>query len=155
MVEFPQCAVSVDEVGGGKLMEGLECQRRGRAVGGSPARLPPAQLPLIHENGQGLLPCPRSRQKALAQAELINWLLISSTLRFLHSPQQEAMEPRGPLRTSVESSLILWMMQTGGVLFISKWVRGNQSQLTLLERLFRENAFQRKMGPVRGCPMVN
>lgn len=59
VVQPAQCALSVDEVGGCQLMQGLE--GHGRAVptgaddGGTSCCLClPAQFPLIHKNGQGL-----------------------------------------------------------------------------------------------------
>lgn len=53
VVEPTQGAFPVDEVGGCQLVQGL--QRDPRAVPGSPGRLcPPAQLALVHKNGQGL-----------------------------------------------------------------------------------------------------
>lgn len=54
VVEPAQRALPVDEVGGCQLVQGL--QRDPRAVPSPPGRLcPPAQLALVHKNGQGLL----------------------------------------------------------------------------------------------------
>lgn len=49
VVQLAQCALSVDEVGGGQLVEGL--QSDGRAIAGVVAQLGfLAQLPFVHED---------------------------------------------------------------------------------------------------------
>lgn len=54
VVQAPQGAVPVDEVGGCQLVQRL--QRHRRAVGAHLAAFRPlAQLPFVHKNGEGLL----------------------------------------------------------------------------------------------------
>lgn len=75
MVQFPQRAVSVDEVGGSEVMEGLECQR---AVSGTAVRPGFTQLPLIHINGQGLLAWKKEKCEPLVRTPLSSRALTPS-----------------------------------------------------------------------------
>ncbi len=73
VMELPERAVSVDEIGCCQLVEGFEGQRTGCSVGGGAILLTSAKLAFVHENGQGLLAWSKARQKWSSQLEkLIN-----------------------------------------------------------------------------------
>lgn len=55
VMELPERAVSVDEIGCSQLVEGFEGQRTSCSVGGTTILLTSAKLAFVHENGQGLL----------------------------------------------------------------------------------------------------
>lgn len=55
VMELPERAVSVDEIGCSQLVEGFEGQRTSCSVGGTAILLTSAKLAFVHENGQGLL----------------------------------------------------------------------------------------------------
>lgn len=55
VMELPKRAVSVNEIGGGQLVESFKGQRTSRTVGGTSVLLTSAELAFVHENRQGLL----------------------------------------------------------------------------------------------------
>lgn len=73
VMELPERAVSVDEIGCSQLVEGFKGQRTSCTIGGTVILLTSAKLAFVDENGQGLLAWSKARQKWSSQLEkLIN-----------------------------------------------------------------------------------